>query len=76
MFPDLAMRRLNVIVIALVAVFGQSSSHGADKLIGLHSAPAVSQSLPWIAREAGVLENIILISIWSIFRRLLLLPQL
>ena len=57
MLSDLAMRRLNVIVIALVAVFGQSRSHGADKLIGLHSAPAVSQSLPWIAREAGVFKK-------------------
>ena len=57
MFSELVMRRLNVIVIALVAVFGQSRSHGADKLIGLHSAPAVSQSLPWIAREAGAFKK-------------------
>jgi len=57
MFSELVMRRLNVIVIALVAVFAQSRSHGADKLIGLHSAPAVSQSLPWIAREAGVFKK-------------------
>src|SRR5258708_10133175 len=57
MFSELVMRRLNVIVIALVAVFAQSPSHGADKLIGLHSAPAVSQSLPWIAREAGVFKK-------------------
>ncbi len=34
-----------------------SPSHGADKLIGLHSAPAVSQSLPWIAREAGAFKK-------------------
>src|SRR4030095_16997114 len=57
MFSELVMRRLNVIVIALVAVFGQSHGHGADKLIGLHSAPAVSQSLPWIAREAGAFKK-------------------
>ena len=59
MFSELVMRRLNanVIVIALVVVFAQSRSHGADKLIGLHSAPAVSQSLPWIAREAGVFKK-------------------
>ncbi len=76
MFSELVMRRLNVIVIALVAVFGQSRSHGADKLIGLHSAPAVSQSLPWIAREAGVFKKQILTSIWSIFRRRQPLPQL
>jgi len=57
MFSELVMRRLNVIVIAFVAVFAQSRSHGADKLIGLHSAPAVSQSLPWIAREAGAFKK-------------------
>lgn len=29
----------------------------ADKLIGIHSAIAISQSLPWIAREAGIFRK-------------------
>src|SRR5258706_459698 len=32
-------------------------SSAADKLIGLHSAPAVSQALPWIARDAGLFKK-------------------
>jgi NitT/TauT family transport system substrate-binding protein len=29
----------------------------ADKLVGIHSAIAISQSLPWIAREAGIFRK-------------------
>ena len=28
-------------------------ARAADKLIGIHSSRVLSQSLPWIAREAG-----------------------
>jgi ABC-type nitrate/sulfonate/bicarbonate transport system substrate-binding protein len=31
--------------------------HAADKLIGLHSAQVLSQSMPWIAREAGLFKK-------------------
>lgn len=30
---------------------------GADKLIGIHSARVMSQSMPWIAREAGLFKK-------------------
>src|ERR1043165_5640872 len=30
---------------------------GADKLIGIHSARVLSQSLPWVAQEAGLFKK-------------------
>lgn len=31
--------------------------HSADRLTGLHSAQVMSQSMPWIAREAGLFQK-------------------
>ena len=31
--------------------------HAADKLVGLHSAQVLSQSMPWIAQEAGLFKK-------------------
>jgi ABC-type nitrate/sulfonate/bicarbonate transport system substrate-binding protein len=33
------------------------SAHGAEKLIGIHSARVMSQSLPWMAEEAGLFKK-------------------
>jgi ABC-type nitrate/sulfonate/bicarbonate transport system substrate-binding protein len=47
-------------VLALTAVltlFTARALHGADKLIGIHSARVLSQSLPWIATEAGLFKK-------------------
>jgi NitT/TauT family transport system substrate-binding protein len=33
------------------------SVSGADKLIGIHSARVMSQSLPWVAQEAGLFKK-------------------
>jgi NitT/TauT family transport system substrate-binding protein len=33
------------------------SALGADKLIGIHSARVMSQSMPWIAQEAGLFKK-------------------
>jgi ABC-type nitrate/sulfonate/bicarbonate transport system substrate-binding protein len=44
----------------LCLLFGIFLSHpigAADKLVGIHSAIAISQSLPWIAREAGIFRK-------------------
>ena len=41
----------------LFVVFINSASVAADKLVGIHSAIAISQSLPWIAREAGIFRK-------------------
>jgi ABC-type nitrate/sulfonate/bicarbonate transport system substrate-binding protein len=33
------------------------SAHAADKLVTIHSARVMSQSMPWIAQEAGLFEK-------------------
>jgi ABC-type nitrate/sulfonate/bicarbonate transport system substrate-binding protein len=47
-------------VAVLIALGSQASSvpaRAADKLIGLYSARVMSQSMPWIAQEAGLLKK-------------------
>src|SRR4051812_15648900 len=34
-----------------------TTAPAADRLIGLHSAQVMSQSMPWIARKAGLLKK-------------------
>jgi NitT/TauT family transport system substrate-binding protein len=41
----------------MVAVFVSQSGHAADKLLGIHSARTMSQSMPWIAEEAGLFKK-------------------
>src|SRR3990167_5166964 len=43
--------------IALVWFSWPLSVLGADKLIGIHSARVMSQSLPWVAEEAGLFKK-------------------
>lgn len=43
--------------IALALLIFTFDVSAAEKLIGLHSAIAVSQSLPWIARESGIFKK-------------------
>src|SRR5262245_21251961 len=42
--------------IFLLLAISQSIS-GADKLIGIHSARVLSQSMPWVATEAGLFKK-------------------
>ncbi|HEY3304335.1 MAG TPA: ABC transporter substrate-binding protein [Candidatus Binatia bacterium] len=47
-------------LIALAALAPQLVSipgHAAEKLIGIHSARVMSQSMPWIAQEAGLFKK-------------------
>src|SRR5512147_1978264 len=39
------------------SVFNVDQLFGADRLIGLHSAQVMSQSMPWIAQEAGLFKK-------------------
>ncbi len=41
----------------LLVVLPLHNAAGADKLVGIHSALAISQSLPWIARDAGIFRK-------------------
>jgi ABC-type nitrate/sulfonate/bicarbonate transport system substrate-binding protein len=40
-----------------LVVFNLSPALAADRLIGLHSAQVMSQSMPWIAQEAGLFKK-------------------
>ena len=40
-----------------LVVFNLSPALAADRLIGLHSAQVMSQSMPWIAHEAGLFKK-------------------
>ena len=57
-----ATRRIHSFgVITMIAgalgLFAPSSVPAADKLIGIHSARVLSQSMPWVAREAGLFKK-------------------
>ena len=45
------------VVCFLFALVNLSAGFAADKLVGIHSAIAISQSLPWIARETGIFRK-------------------
>ena len=51
------MRRLRIITLLFILVSGAVDVHGAERLVGIHSAIAVTQSLPAIAREAGLFKK-------------------
>ena len=40
-----------------LAVFSFDWVYAADRLVGLHSAQVMSQSMPWIAQEAGLFKK-------------------
>src|SRR5262245_47087645 len=45
----------NALILGLLAI--SNSVVAADKLIGIHSARVLSQSMPWVAREAGLFKK-------------------
>jgi len=45
------------VIIFFALVFLSESGPAADKLIGIHSARTMSQSMPWIAEEAGLFKK-------------------
>ncbi|MET0503503.1 MAG: ABC transporter substrate-binding protein [Candidatus Binatia bacterium] len=46
------------LVVALLAIFSHPlGAAGADKLVGIHSARTMSQSMPWIAEEVGLFKK-------------------
>jgi NitT/TauT family transport system substrate-binding protein len=48
--------RLTMLLLAIIFCRAVSIS-AADKLIGIHSSRTMSQSMPWIAQEAGVFKK-------------------
>src|SRR5262247_4635319 len=45
------------VVILLVSCFLAHPVLAADKLVGIHSARTMSQSMPWIAEEVGLFKK-------------------
>ncbi len=55
-----SLKRLRWPAILLLAGLlhdGSNEVSAADNLIGLHSAQVMSQSMPWIAQEAGLFKK-------------------
>jgi ABC-type nitrate/sulfonate/bicarbonate transport system substrate-binding protein len=48
---------LTSVVLLVCLTFMPNPAHAADRLIGLHSAQVMSQSMPWIAQEAGLFKK-------------------
>lgn len=46
---------ISLLLVSLVSIAWRA--HAADKLVGLHSAQVMSQSMPWIAQEAGLFKK-------------------
>ncbi|MET0501685.1 MAG: ABC transporter substrate-binding protein [Candidatus Binatia bacterium] len=46
-----------IAILALLLVSWPGSTPAADQLVGIHSARVMSQSLPWIAQEAGLFKK-------------------
>jgi ABC-type nitrate/sulfonate/bicarbonate transport system substrate-binding protein len=44
-------------ILTMLAFFSPFSVSGADKLIGVHSSRVMSQSMPWMAQEAGLFKK-------------------
>jgi NitT/TauT family transport system substrate-binding protein len=51
------MLKTLIYLVTLSLFSGPLSALGADKLIGIHSARVMSQSMPWIAQEAGLFKK-------------------
>jgi hypothetical protein len=48
------MFQICVVLGVCLRVHISATASAADKLVGLHSAQVLSQSMPWIAQEAGL----------------------
>ncbi len=46
-----------LVILTILSFFSPFSVSGAEKLIGIHSARVMSQSMPWIAQEAGLFKK-------------------
>ena len=52
----LAARQVAASLVSLV-FFAAGLAQAADKLVGIHSARVMSQSMPWMAQEAGLFKK-------------------
>lgn len=52
-----ALRCFGLLILLLGLASVPSEATSAEKLVGIHSARVMSQSMPWIAQEAGLLQK-------------------
>jgi ABC-type nitrate/sulfonate/bicarbonate transport system substrate-binding protein len=59
MLPQLVnwFGRSTIGLLAGVLIYSADGARATDRLIGLHSAQVMSQSMPWIAQEAGLFKK-------------------
>jgi NitT/TauT family transport system substrate-binding protein len=73
-----AVSRIIIVGLVLFALTAPGSARAADSLVGIHSARVMSQSMPWMAQEAGIFKkynldfNLVFISSSSIVTAALL----
>ncbi len=48
---------LSILLVSIMTIGCPGHVRSADRLIGLHSAQVMSQSMPWIAQEAGIFKK-------------------
>jgi len=51
------MSKTSIAILALLLLSWPRSAPAADQMVGIHSARVMSQSLPWIAQEAGLFKK-------------------
>ncbi len=55
-FRRMTHQRFQLLIVLLQLIVVVQSASAAEKLVGIHSARVLSQSMPWIAQEAGLLK--------------------
>ena len=58
-------KKIHVCLVLLVLLILSVWAHGADKFTTIYSSRVMSQSLGWIAQEAGLFKNTISSTTWS-----------
>ncbi|MEK7228429.1 MAG: ABC transporter substrate-binding protein [Candidatus Binatota bacterium] len=53
----MSQKQICLMFILLAFVLAPVGGSAAERLVGIHSARVLSQSVPWIAREAGLLQK-------------------
>ena len=53
----MSQKQICMMFILLAFVLAPVGGSAAERLVGIHSARVLSQSVPWIAREAGLLQK-------------------
>ena len=56
-FRRMTHQQFRLLIVLLQLIIVVQSASAAEKLVGIHSARLLSQSMPWIAQEPGPLKR-------------------